>query len=184
MSTTSKYFDSLQEIQRFEYQIHFLEEDGVKGKEYETILNKLKSVKTEADNIKTSLEQINDHADGIRIGMITVANSLIEQFEYFRKYPFMFPDLNQNMIIPGYLIGKISHAFKDVVIFEGSYSSISIYPSKHEWNYDALESLIKEIRAELQNTQFMTLMDGVNFYQTIFDRTKKIVTDLREKGVI
>jgi len=184
MSSTLKYFDCLQELQRFEYQIHFLEEDGIKGEDYYKALKNLEIAKKEVDGSKILLTQNSKHADEVRIGMIAVANSLTTQLEYFRKYTFMFPDLNQGMIVSGYLIGKISQAFKDVLIFEGSHGSISIYPSKFVWNYDALENLIKQIRVELQNTQFMTLMDGVNFYQTIIDRTTIIITDLREQGIV
>jgi hypothetical protein len=184
MSTSSKYFDLILEIQRIEYQIHSLKEDNVTGEEYDTAAKELGVAKSEYVNLEASLEENNNHADEVRIGMIAVANSLVEQFERYRRYQFMYPDLNQGMIVPGYLIGKILHAFKDVVIFEGSYPSISIHASKYEWNFDMLENLIIEIRKELQQMQFSNFMEGIKYYETIHDRTSPIINDLREKRII
>jgi len=184
MSNSSKYFDLKLEVQRIEYQIHFLKEDNITGEECDTAVKELEAAKSEYEKVEASLEENNSHADEVRIGMIAVANSLIKQFEYFRKYPFMFPDLNQGMIVPGYIVGKILHAFKDVVIFEGGYSSISIHPSKYEWNFDKLENLIIEIRKELQQMQFLNFMEGIKYYETIHDRTTPIITELREKMII
>ncbi|NTE00048.1 hypothetical protein G6M26_43180 [Agrobacterium tumefaciens] len=184
MSTSSKYFDLTLEIQRIEYRIHFLKEDNVTGEEYGNAAKELEVSKSEYANFEATLKENNSHADEVRIGMIAVANSLIEQFERYRKYPFMYPDLNQGMIVPGYLIGKILHSFKDVVIFDGSYSSISIYPSKYEWNFDKLENLVIEIREELQDMQFLNFMEGIKYYETIHDRTSPIINELRENRII
>lgn len=184
MSNSSRYFDLKIEVQRIEYRIHFLKEDDITGEEYDTAVKELEAAKSAHEKVEASLEENNSHADEVRIGMIAVANSLIKQFAYFRKYPFMFPDLNQRMIVPGYIVGKILHAFKEVVIFEGGYSSISIYPSKYEWNFDKLENLIIEIRKELQDIQFLNFMDGIKYYQTIYDRTTPIITELREKNIV
>jgi len=184
MSTPSKYFDLTLEVKAIEYRVYLFKEDNITGEEYDKAAKELEVAKSEHSKIEVSLEENNNHADEVRIGMIAVANSLIDQFAYFRKYPFMFPDLNQGMIIPGYIFGKILHSFKDVVIFEGGYPSISIHPSKDKWNFDKLENLIIEIRKELQDTQFLNFMNGIKYYQTIYDRTTPIINELREKRII
>jgi len=184
MSTSSTYFDLTLEVQRLEYRIHYLKEDQVSGKEYDTTLKELEIAKSEHRIIEASLMENNNHSDKVRMGMIAVANSLIEQFEYFRKYRFIFPDLNQDMIVPGYIVAKILNAFKEVVIFEGGYSSISIHPSKYEWNFDKLENLIIELRKELQQMQFLNFMEGIKYYETIHDRTSPIINELIEQRII
>lgn len=184
MNPSSNYFHLIQESIRNDYRISLNSDDPNDKEDLAKAKQEKILISAKLNTLIAELSQENLTADEVRIGMIGVSNIIQEYLTYSKDHPGLFPDLNQGMIIPGYLFAKILNYYKDVVIFEGGTPSIQIYISKEKWDFSDLSIRINEIREVLELGHFSTLMDGIQFYKQIEASVFMVIEEQRTLNVI
>jgi hypothetical protein len=182
MNYTRKYFELKRKIENSDYKLHLLSKYGGK----EDILTEEENNKilcSQFAEINEETQKENPDSDKIRISLIYVANGILNSLNKIKEHPIYYPDLNQGLVIPGYLFSQIIKDFEYALKSEGDYFSVSeIYVSDHPWNYDGLLTLIKDVYNDLNSTTYNTNIEAIEFYDKITKSIIVIIDELREKG--
>jgi hypothetical protein len=181
MTQIATYFDLLFNIEMSDQKLIWLDEDPKYKKDLiaENETNRL--LKKEFDFLHASLLEDNSDADKIRIGYIHTSNSLLNKLSKIENLGGYFPDLNQGMVISGYLFGLILNDYRTNLTSEGNYCPVAhIYMSKQKWPAIDLKKLLLEISQDLLSIRFNCKMDAINFYEGIRRGFYRLIENLRE----
>ena len=182
MNNIEAYFDLQEKIINSDFKIGLY--DNPKDKEDLDIeLKNNLSLKHELEKVQISLTEEKRAADEIRISFIHISNIVLENLQLIKNRGY-YPDLNQSMVIPGYLFGKILQEFKFVLRCEGILPHIGIYMSKQSWPHELLQNLMQQIRDELMKSHFDNEMQAIEYYKHIENSFFKILDQLRKQYII
>ena len=166
MTNIANYYDLESTIQMSDNKLTWLNKDP---KYYEDLITETKAnklFKKDFDELKTKLLLDDSEADNIQIGFISTTNGLLSEFLRISRWPRCYPDLNQGMIIKGYLFGLILTDYKTNLTTEGRYHPYSrFYMSANEWPAKDVENLLDKVKENLLGIRFKNQMDAIIFYE-------------------
>lgn len=184
MTSIEKYYDLLDKVNISNYKMGLYKQDEKENAELTEEAEKNSYLNTELETLKFELSNKTEDADNIRIALIHVANGILNSFAKIEKWGGHYPDLDQGMIIRGYLFGKILSDFKTALKFEGALPSVEIYMSPDKWDYEPLKQLIANVKEELVKSYFETKMQTIEYYERIRKSVLEITERLRKERVI
>ncbi|MFA6084737.1 hypothetical protein [Mucilaginibacter sp.] len=185
MTRIGDYFNLLSDIQVSDYRISFLPKFPNEAQELVLEHERNASLKMQLQEIEKELHQPTKEGELIRSGFIYISNGLLNSFRNISKWGGYFPDLGQGMVIRGYLFGKILNDYSTALKSEGNYFPIAnIYMSTVSWNASLLEKVIINIFNKLNDSNFQSKMDAINFYDQFRESMLIIIQGLKEDGVI
>jgi hypothetical protein len=185
MPQIAKYFELLQEINISNLKLKYLKDEPKQIKDYQDELSAHEELKRQLQELETELQKTDESADLIRIGYVKILNGTIKAFERIQHYNIYYPDLNQGMVISGYLFGLILNDLKSTLTTEGHYYPIPrFYMSEKAWDAYAFYELLQSLKEKLVSDLFKTKMNGIEFYEEIKTSINNFLNLLREKGQI
>jgi len=184
MTSIEKYYDLLDKANISNYKISLYELSPEEKRELTEEAKYNSNIKQQLEILKIELSKKTEDVDYIRTAFIHVANGVLNSFEKIEKWGNHYPDLDQGMIIRGYLLGKILSDFKTALKFEGALPSVEIYMSTYKWDYEPLKHLIENLKDELIKSYFETKMQAIEYYEHIRKSVLQITERLRKERII
>ena len=122
------------------------------------------------DIIKTSNYLIlnNDRADKVRVNLIQTIENILEDIRGIRSTG-LYPCLQQNLDLRGWIFFDILHRLQRVIENEGNFgaSLSNLKESRTIWDSKGLEDILNKSIIVLSNSRFSNLKDSIDFFTEI-----------------
>lgn len=184
MNTTEKYFDIQQQLEYSNYELKNLIERNVDSTELNAAKARNNVLQLEFNTLNQELSLQDTSSDNIRLNFIQYTNEVLKTITKIEGYSNCFPDLDQNMVIPGYLFSSILSEYKFILKVGGGYPIPQIYMSQKEWPATDFKILLTQIRNELTEIKFTSFKDTITYYERIVDRIKTHLAILQKLGYV
>lgn len=183
MSQINKYYHLKNQLQYIRADMRRFEENKIEQKKMEKRADELNG---ELNALINEFSMENSKGEDKKSDLLAALTHIIHEIEAIRGRN-LYPGLNQNMIISGYLFGMIVSELRLSLKLDVGIPTNPIYAQgKYKpWECDEFLILLNEIKDELINTKFASFLLLIQFFEDRIEGSIwKFVEELRNKGII
>ncbi|MDI1233826.1 MAG: hypothetical protein PSX81_06070 [bacterium] len=179
MYTIQKYYRLKSDIKLVDFRIDLIHNNSNRIFELEGAILEREKMYSDISYIELQLNEINIDSDKIRIGFISIIGEALAIFNKIKQWDIYFPFCNQGVI--GVFM-YLKYDLSNVLQSEAHSIGISdIHMSEEQWDFEKLESLLVELKADLLNSNFSTKMEAIIFYETMDSKINILQSSLKVK---